>query len=93
MDNENRSESNAMLRVLKHGLVLIEHWTNRNCWMIVRPVLLAGEKFRGCSGSWNVGMGLNESFDRRKTKVEVHSMTRRNAEAIFSKLVRKFCWS
>ena len=52
----NRPESNAVFRVLKHGLVLIEHQADRDCFMVIRPASLAGSVFRGCDGQYNVSM-------------------------------------
>ena len=52
----NRPESNAVFRLLKRGLVVIEHSRNRDYFMIVRPACLAGFSFRGWTGVVNVGM-------------------------------------
>src|SRR5262249_10967249 len=50
-------ESNYVFRLLKLGLVIIEHPQMPDHFMIVRPASLAGAQFRGCEGCHNVGMG------------------------------------
>lgn len=50
-------ESNCVFRLLKLGLVIIEHREWRDYFMIVRPASLVGSEFRGWKGTSNVGMG------------------------------------
>ncbi len=50
-------ESNCVFRLLKIGLVIIEHPLQSDSFMIVRPVSLAGPEFRGWKRAVNVGMG------------------------------------
>jgi hypothetical protein len=49
-------ESNCVFRLLKRGLVIIEHSERPDHFMIVRPASLAGSDFRGWEGRCNVGM-------------------------------------
>jgi hypothetical protein len=51
-------ESNWVFQLLKLGLVIIEHREQRDVFMIVRPMSLAGSDFRGWERRQaNVGMG------------------------------------
>jgi hypothetical protein len=50
-------ESNCVLRLVKLGLIIIEHPERRDHFMIVRPANLAGSDFRGWRGCCTVGMG------------------------------------
>lgn len=50
-------ESNAVYRLLQHGLVIIEEAARRDHFMVVRPASLTGAVFSGCEGNCNVGMG------------------------------------
>ncbi len=49
-------DSNCVFRLLKRGLVIIEHAERSDHFMIVRPASLAGSDFRGWDGCCNVGM-------------------------------------
>src|SRR5262245_44732964 len=48
--------SNCVLRLLKRGLVIIEHSERRNHFMVVRPASLVGSMFRGWDDCCNLGM-------------------------------------
>jgi hypothetical protein len=49
-------EDNFVLRLLKRGLVIIEHAERPDHFMIVRPASPPGSDFRGWEGCCNVGM-------------------------------------
>jgi hypothetical protein len=50
-------ESNCVYRLVKLGLVIIEHPERRDNFMIVRPASLVGSGFRGWQDTAFVGMG------------------------------------
>ena len=52
----NNPDSKCVFRLLKRGLVIIEHAERPDHFMIVRPASLAGSDFRGWEGCCNVAM-------------------------------------